>query len=207
MNRTASINLKGINIAFFRDNLTTIILLILTVISMLCGTLSLKHDAVAAFAAGKFGDFVAIRGDSRFISAFLSALIEAIKLPVFSFLCGTSVLGTIISPLVLFYAAFSYGTLSGYVYSLYGLSGIVFNLFVLLLPSLILLFVLLISAGECVDFSKKIASLCIRQTRPVNLYTNFHTFCVRHLVLLIPTLLSALSDVALFNIFEKYFKF
>ena len=207
MNRTASINLKGINVTFFRDNLITIVLLVLTVFSMLCGTLSLRNEAVATFAESRFADFIASRGEARFINAFLTALIESVKLPIISFLCGTSVLGTIISPLVLFYCAFSYGCLSGYVYSLYGLSGIVFNLFVLLLPSLILLFVLLISAGECVDFSKRIASLCIRQTRPVNLYSNFHTFCVRHLVLLIPTLLSALSDVALFNIFEKYFKF
>ena len=107
MNRTASINLKGINVAFFRDNVITIVLLVLTVISMLCGNLSLRNEAVATFAESRFADFIAARGEARFINAFLTALIESVKLPIISFLCGTSVLGTIISPLVLFYCAFS----------------------------------------------------------------------------------------------------
>ncbi len=207
MNRTASIKLTGLNIAFLKDNLSVIILLFLSVISILGGSLSLRNPSVAAFAKDEFTAFVSERADIKFFKALLSSLLVSIKLPIISFLCGTSVLGTVISPLVLFYAGFRYGCISGYVYSIFGLSGIVFNLFVLLLPSLLLLFSLLISARECVDFSRLIASLCIRQTRPINLYNNFHTFCIRHLVLLLPIVLSALSDIALFNLFEKYFNF
>ncbi len=207
MNRTASIRIKGLDIAFLKENTVAIVLLILSVLSMLCGTLSLKNERIAMLAAEEFKSFVVERTNVTFFKAFLSSLIHTLKLPLVSFLCGTSVLGTVISPSVLLYAAFRYGYISGYVYSVFGLSGIVFNLFVLILPTLILLFSLLVSARECVDFSKLIASLCIRQTRPVNLYNNFHTFCVRHLVLLFPIIISALADISLFNIFEKYFNF
>ncbi len=207
MNRTASIRIKGIDIAFLKDNMSAIILLCLSVLSIFCGTLSLKNERIALLAADQFKNFVAERTNVTFFKAFLSSLIHTVKLPLISFLCGTSVLGTVISPAVLLYASFKYGYLSGYVYSVFGLSGIVFNLFVLILPSLILLFSLLISSRECIDFSRLIASLCIRQTRPINLYNNFHTFCIRHLVLLFPIVLSALTDISLFNIFEKYFNF
>ena len=207
MNRTASIRIKGLDITFLKENTVAIVLLILSVLSMLCGTLSLKNERITMLAAEEFKSFVVERTNVTFFKAFLSSLIHTLKLPLVSFLCGTSVLGTVISPSVLLYAAFRYGYISGYVYSVFGLSGIVFNLFVLILPTLILLFSLLVSARECVDFSKLIASLCIRQTRPVNLYNNFHTFCVRHLVLLFPIIISALADISLFNIFEKYFNF
>lgn len=207
MNRTASIRIKGIDIAFLKENTTAIILLSLSVLSILCGTLALKNETITVLAAEEFKVFVSERTNVSFFKAFLSSLIQTIKLPIISFLCGTSVLGTVISPIVLLYASFRYGYISGYVYSVFGLSGIVFNLFVLILPYLILLFSLLISARECFDFSRLVASLCIRQTRPVNLYNNFHTFCIRHLVLLLPIVISALADVSLFNIFEKYFNF
>lgn len=207
MNRTASIRIKGIDIAFLKENRAAIVLLILSVIAMLCGTLSLKNERITSLAAEEFKNFVGERTNATFFKAFVSSVIHTLKLPLISFLCGTSVLGTVISPSVLLFAAFRYGYISGYVYSVFGLSGIVFNLFVLILPYLILLFSLLVSARECIDFSKLIASLCIRQTRPQNLYNSFHTFCVRHLVLLFPIVLSALADVSLFNIFEKYFNF
>lgn len=207
MNRTASIRVTGLNLGYLKENLTFILLLLLVVISILIGVLSVGTDSVNAATVEIFGEYVSERTDKSFLKAFLSSLITALKIPLISFLCGTSVLGLVISPLALSMTAFWYGCLAGYVYFTYGLSGIVFNLFVLILPTLILLFSLLLSARECVAFSKLIAIMCIRDTRPINLYMHFRNFCLKHIVMLIPIIVSSLLDTALFNLFEKYFNF
>ena len=207
MNRTASIRLTGLNIGYLKENLAFILLLLLIVVSIFTGVVSVSNKSVNAATVEIFNEYVSVRSDKSFFKALLSSLITVLKIPLFSFLCGTSVLGLVISPLILVLTSFWYGCVAGYVYYVYGLSGIVFNLFVLILPTIILLFSLLLSSRECVGFSKLIATMCIRETRPINLYKHFRYFCLKHIVLLIPIVIASLLDIALFSLFEKYFNF
>lgn len=207
MNRTASIRLTGLNLNYLKENLSFIVLMIITTVSILVGVLTTNTKAVNPVVNEIFTQYVSSRANATFLIAFSSSILSSFKILLFSFLCGTSVLGLIISPLILAISSFWYGAVAGYIYSVYGLSGIVFNLFVLILPTLILLFSLIVSVRECVGFSKLMACMCIKETRPINLYINFKIFCLRHVVLLIPIVTSSLLDVALFNVFENYFTF
>ncbi len=207
MNRTASIRLTGLNVGYLKENLAFILLFLLTVASILVGVLSIGTDSINSATVEMFNDHVLARNDNSFFKAFISSLFSLLKYPIISFLCGTSVLGLVISPLSLSLTAFWYGALAGYVYYTYGISGIVYNLFVLILPTIILLFSLLLSVQESIKFSKLIATMCIKETRPINLYTHFRSFCMKHIVLLLPIIFASLLDTALFNLFEKYFNF
>lgn len=208
MNRTASIRIKGPNLNYLKNNLTFVLLLLLMIVSVIAGTIVFsRSQAVRLYTDGLFDDYIALRHDKTFFVGFLNSLKSVLPLTVICFMCGTSVIGAVISPVCVSAAAFIYGCMASDLYSTYGLSGIIFNLFVLLPPSLILLFCVLLSAKECVDFSRQIAAACIREARPRNLYDDFRGFCMRHLILIVPIIFSALADIALYNLFEKYFEF
>lgn len=207
MNRTASIRITGLNFTFIKDNFIQILLLFLTLIAMLCGVCFLKNEVIFKKAEEYFTEYLTIRQNNDFFKTFLYSLLGFIQLPVISFLCGTSALGLILSPITVVIGSFWYGSVVGFVYTTYGLSGIVFNLFVLLLPSLVLFLILHISVKESVTFSRLITTLCIKDTRAVNLYRDFKIFCIKHLILILPIILGALLDVSLFNLFSKYLNF
>ncbi len=207
MNRTASIRIKGIDLKSLKNNLPIIVLMILSVSALLIGVISVKNPTFGAVAEESFNKYIAARESESYFDAILKIAFAMLKLPVISFLSGTSVLGMVIAPMTLCYSFFNYGLLSGYIYSNFGLSGIVFNIFVLILPTLIVSFCLLLSALECILFSRSIALICIKGARPINLFESFKIFCLKHLFLALPIIASAIIDLALFNMFENYINF
>ncbi len=207
MNRTASISVKGLNLKYLKENSTFIALITLVLISLFLGVMVISQTTYFGLSSEMFDEYVTVRRSGSFGTIFLTVFLNTLKLPLTSYLFGTSVLGLVISPLLMCYASFSYGMLSGYVYSSFGLSGIVFNLFVLLLPQLISTFCLVLSSLECINFSKKIANICIKDRRPINLYQDFKMFCIKHLVLIVPVFVSSILDITLFKLLENYISF
>lgn len=204
MNRTASIRIKGLNLVEIRENLPFIALVVLSLISMLIGVLSTNSIHFRKFSEDLFSGFIYNRNSSVYFEKFISVAWSTLKYPIISFLCSTSVLGIALSPLALIYVSFCYGVIAANFYVNYGITGIVFNLFVLLLPSVIMLFTMIISVKECIAFSLKIARICTRDTRPVNLYQNFRFLCLKHLLLILPIFLSVFIDTAFFDLFKKF---
>ena len=204
MNRTASIRIKGINIQSVLENLPFLLLLFLAVSFVLAGVLSLNNSTYAELSAELFNKYTDIRKESRFLNSYLKVLFTSVKYPLISFLCGTSVLGILFSPFTVCYTGFCYGLLAGYIHINFGITGIVFNIFVLLIPSVIVMLCLIFSAKNCFTFSSRVARLCTKEARPLNLYYEFRFLCLKHLLLLIPLLVSTLIDTSMFMLFQKY---
>ena len=204
MNRTASIRIKGLNPVALKENLPFIVLLTITLISILFGALSTSYENFKIFSEELLNRYLQNRSSEPFISKMLLISYDSLKCLIFSFLCGTSALGLILSPLSLGYLSFCYGSMAGMIYIKYGIYGIVFNLFVLIIPSLIVMLSMIISAKECVFLSLKITQLYIKDKRPISLYNSFKMYCLKHLLLLIPIFISVILDSVLFDIFEKY---
>lgn len=207
MNRTASIRIKGINLPFLRENSTHILMLVLLLVSILAGALSLQKEKVFDYTRELFGDYISDRADNKFSVTFAISLFNSLRALILIYLAGTSAIGIIVSPFLLAVAGFNYGALSGYIYKTYGLSGIVFNLFVFLLPTVVLLFSLLLQANQSLIFSKKLAVSLIKDKRPVNLYREFRLYCNFSLVLILPVIFSSVADSLLYNLFKTYFTF
>ncbi len=207
MNRTASIRIKGIDIVFLKENAAHILLFFLLVISILCGACALHRPSVFSCTEALFKEYINVRASGKFLFAFGVSLLNSLRALAIIYLAGTSAIGLVLSPVLVFLAGFNYGAVSGYVYMTYGLSGIVFNLFVFLLPSIVLLFALLLQAKEAVNFSCRLANSLIKDKRPVNLYRDFRTYCKFSLLLLLPTIVSSAIDVLLYNLFRTYFTF
>ncbi len=208
MNRTASIRIRGLDLKYLKENALMIFLLALTVISMLIGIItSNNHSGLAEFVKESFTEQIKTRAGMSFFKSFINSLLSALPIPIICFLAGTSIVGLVVSPITIVFASFWYGGVAGLLYSTYGLTGIMFNIFVLLPPILLVLFALLLSSCEAINFSRRIAAMCIRDTRPLNLYNDFRGYCLKHILILIIILISSLCDATLFNLFEKYFKF
>lgn len=207
MNRTASIRINRLDLGYLKENYPFLTLLFIALVCLLVGVLSVGNPDVYSATAEDFSSYLSIRQNNTFIMSFVFALICISKYPVVSFLCGTSVLGLVISPISLGLASYRYGLIAGFIYTEYGLNGIVFNLFALLLPSLVYLFGLLLMSRECIGFSRLVASMCVKGTRPVNLFEPFKLYCIHSLFLFLIVLLSTFIDITLFGLFENYFSF
>ena len=130
MNRTASIRIKGINLPFIKENGTHILMFALLLISVLCGAAALQKERVFDYTKELFAGYIADRAENKFAVSFAISLFNSLRALFFIYLSGTSAIGLIMSPFLLAIAGFNYGAISGYIYKVYGLSGIVFNLFV-----------------------------------------------------------------------------
>lgn len=204
MNRTASIRIKGINVAELKENLPYISLLVLAITAILLGALSVNNALFSNFSSEIFKDFIDNRKSIDFFDKYISVAWNSLKYPIISFLCATSVLGIVLSPLCLIYVSFCYGIIAGNFYVNFGISGIVFNLFVLIIPSIVLIFTLIVSVKNSIAFSLKIARVCTKDVRCSNLYQSFRLFCLKQLVLALPIMLSVLIDLTFFDLFKNY---
>lgn len=208
MNRTAFIRIKGFNVNYLKENSAYILLLVFVVASIFLGVIVCSNNSyLMNYSKELFLNYLKNRVDLSYFRIFLNSFISTIKISIIIFLCGTSVLGTVISPILLSLSAFTYGGLAAYLYNTYGLTGILYNLFVFVPPSILFIFALLLSVRECVIFSKLITGVCIRNSKPRNLFNDFRSFCLKHIIVLIILILSSLIDATLYGLFEKFFNF
>lgn len=207
MNRTASIRINKLDLGYLKENYPFLILLLISLASLLAGVLSVGNEGIYSSSAEAFKEYISIRSENTYLKSFLLAFLCVAEYPVISFLCGTSVLGLVISPVALGLASYKYGCMAGYIYTEYGLNGIVFNLFALLLPTVVYLFGLLLMTRECIGFSRLVANMCIKGNRPINLFEPFKLYSLHSLFLFITILLSVFLDITLFGLFENYFTF
>ena len=207
MRRGTIVNLNKVKVfdAIIKNRLIIIVALCF-LIGAVSGSIAFGSETKLFDISEKiFKSYLSVRLGKSVFSILISSFLFAASVLVGMFLCGSSMLGVVLSPLAVFFGGFFCGSFCSYLYSQFSLKGIAFNA-VIIIPSFIILIVCIIfSACDSVKFSLVLAKLTLPSTYPVNLYLDFKRYCGRYLIFVALCLISGLVDSVLSHSFLKLF--
>lgn len=204
MHRTKSI--FTLNISNIAPYIPFIFFTVIFVIGVLIGCLSVGNfESLISYASDEITEFISLRKNSGFYELLKSSVFSVFSIYIVLFLCGTSVVGCVVSPFVLLYKGFTYGCLSGYLYFTYKLEGIMLNSLLIIPSVLISVFGLIILGKEAFSFSYLLSGICIKSNKPINIYAQFKIYCIKSLTTLIAAVISVIFDLGMSVLFLNFF--
>lgn len=207
MKRTKTIKL-GVNVKILLENSGFITLAITFIVAFLLGCVFVfKNSNVQDFISSEFKTFFDIRNMGSFGTKFINSTLLVLPCALLSFVCGMSVVGFAISPILLVYKAFIFGSYTGYIYEIYELEGIIFNALILIPSAVVSIFALILSVRESVNFSVNLSRFCVMGKKSNNLFFDFKSYCYKHLVILFLVIFAIILDLGCSALFIKFFKF
>ncbi|MBQ8203139.1 MAG: hypothetical protein IJZ75_02530 [Clostridia bacterium] len=209
MNKSAILNFNKNNIlGFLRDNKTTIMLTAAFIIGIIVGCVSYKNSTVAVkVAEWLFDYFLAARQGRGFIKIFAYSFEMRFLVLLLFFLCGASLMGIVIVPLLKMASGFFYGILCAHICSTYLLKGIAFNALIVIPVAAVFVIALVIAAGKSIRFSFEFAKLTFPNSRPANLFLIFKDYCGYYLIYLSAIIGASIVDALLSKALISYFEF
>ena len=166
-----------------------------------------KSNKFSDYIMSEFSSFILSRENKKFIYTFLYSFVGYFSLIISVFLSGASLFGIILVPFIIFSTGLFYGGYSSVLYSDFALKGVAFNA-VFLVPIILLLSTcLFFSAKESLQFSFRIAKICVQNNCCINLSAQFKLFCGRYIISLLLIILLSLLDSALSVSILKLFNF
>lgn len=166
-----------------------------------------KSNNFSDYILSEFSSFISSRENKKFIYTFLYSFVGYFSLIFTVFLSGTSLFGIILVPFIIFSTGLFYGGFSSVLYSDFALKGVAFNAVFLVPVILVLSACLFFSARESLQFSFRIAKICVQNNACINLSTEFKLFCGKYIVSLLLIILLSLIDSALSVSILKLFNF
>ena len=166
-----------------------------------------KYEVLTQSCNDFLKEYCEIRTNEYTFAKVYSSLLLWLPTYFVMFLLGVSAIGCVTSICILGYMGFCYGCISGYLYSTFGLVGIVYSALVLVPSALLFLFGLIILSRESFRFSYLICNACIKNNKPQNLYSVFRQYCYKSCGLLLCPLVSVIFDIGISSIFLNYFSF
>ena len=207
MKRTRTIKLNE-NLKVLFENSGFIILIITFIVSFLLGCIFVfKNYNLQEFIGSEFITFFNIRKSGTFGTMLLNSILFIFPCALLSFVCGTSLVGCVLSPIFFMYKSFIFGSYAGYIYENYQLEGIIFNALIFIPSAVVSIFALLLSVRESVGFSVIFARLCIKGKKSVNIIFDFKSYCYKHIVILCIVFLAIILDLGCSALFIKFFNF
>lgn len=198
----------GINLKLLIPFLPFILFSVVFIIGLLIGNIVVgKFELLNEFASSSFNSFISVRQNGNIASVVYNSFIRTVPIYLCIFLMGTSIIGSVCTPFLLCAFGFNYGLISGYLYTAFKLEGIMFNCLILMPPTLIILFGLVLLSKEAFRFSISLANICIKLNKPINIYSDFKTYCIKGLTTLISAFVGIIFDVCLSYLFINYFNF
>ena len=187
-----------------QKNIRLYVFMFLFLLAMLTGAIlvknideSLLEKLVTVFAAERTRQTV--------IKTFLYSLWSAMPLFFLLFLCGLSPAGTPLIVLAPIYKGLGTGVTMGYLYSAWGLKGVVYS-FILIVPAT---FIYALALSFCCREAHRFSALLRREmganAQGTVLYDEVRLYRKRFLLLVVPILLSCIVDVILSLSFSRFF--
>ncbi len=195
LGKVINLNKCGNIIDFFKSNKSVIILLGLFLSGFILGIFSLDtFEGYRDFFAKTVDSFIDIRNNESFFKIFSNSFFGFISYLILFFIAGSSVLGVVFIPFLVFFGGLYFGGIMSFLYSEYALSGVAFSA-VMVVPSAVLFGVsIILSAREAIGFSVRLSKLTFPRTVPANLYYDFKNYCGRFIVIFLLVLFSSLTD-------------
>ncbi len=181
-----------------------ILLLLCTLLfaGILIGTLSYgTNNEILNMSSKLLADFTKHHSSMSFGKILITSFMSSTVFLLAMFACGTSMLGVVLSPLLVLFLGFRYGCLSAYLYSAYGIKGIAFCAVLLIPPAVIYIIGLLFAAKYSIALSCEIAKLTFPKYGVANLCDSFKVYCAKYAVIIFVILLSSVLDAVLSKFF------
>ncbi len=190
---------------FLLENKAVIIASIIFIVGLLIAVFTVEKGTKAFNFIFDF--FYLNRLNMHFFKVFLLCFSVYFSLLTVIFLCGSSLMGAILIPIIILVLGILFGGISANLYSLYSLKGIAFNAVVIVPPAIFFLITLFFASKSSFYFSLDIVKLTVIKSGAVNISENFKRFCSSYLVYAILIFLVSLSDTILSVLFLKLFNF
>lgn len=196
---------KGIT-GVINQNSLLIFILFCFLLGMLIGVLSFKQNsATEGYYNEQFKSFAAgLSGSSWHI--IWASVLELLPFIAGMFLSGTCMVGWVLTPVVIAVRGFMLGSIISYIYFNNALTGIVFNLLIIMPPSVVSTLALVLSAREAFGFSLSLTRLALPGTQNHMLDKDFKLYCVRQIFMLLFFAAAVLIRLLMATSFFSFFK-
>lgn len=194
--------------ANIKRNSTFLVFALFIALGVLFGVLCYSNfEAIKPITEELFYEHYNLHSKTTFFSLAGQTILNILPIALTAFIIGTSAVGCVLIPILPLILGFLFGIISGCLYDTQEVMGIVFNLLILLPPSIIAFLGLLLCCRESFGFSKLLAVMCIKGGKCFNLYLDFKNYCIRYLIILILFVIYALIDSSLATLFIRFFNF
>lgn len=209
MNKSTVLNLNRLHIKdYLGKNKSLLLFSLLFVIGVISGTiLFINNSFVSSLAKSSFTDYFAVRRNSAFLKIIVSSFFSSVYSFLIAYFCGSSLLGVLAVPILIFVEGGTVGALISYVYYTYSIKGIAYNAIILLPHTVIVLVALLFAAKDSFFFSLKFLKLTLPKNRPLNLFADFKEYCLKFLIYVLIILIASIVDAVICHNFIVYFEF
>lgn len=195
---------KGIT-GFINQNSLLIFILFSFLLGMLIGVLSFKQNsATEGYFNEQFKSFIdGLSGNSWHI--IWASILELLPFIAGLFLSGTCMVGWVLTPVVMAIRGFMLGSIISYIYFNNSLTGVVFNLLIIMPPAVVSTLALVLSAREAFGFSLSLARLALPGVKNHMLDKDFKLYCVRQLFMLLFFSAAVLIRLLMVTSFYSFF--
>lgn len=150
-------------------------------------------------------DYINNRINVSFGKILIVSTLDSLLVLFIVFLLGASLFGVVTVPAAVTIKGFFSGGITAFLYSQYGLKGIVFNAIIYIPSTIIFIVIILVASREAIRFSMKISSLTLNKTLPFNLSNEFREYCIKYLIFSGVTFFSAFVDALIsLGFIEKF---
>ncbi|HEX2985936.1 MAG TPA: stage II sporulation protein M [Caproiciproducens sp.] len=192
-----------------RENRSMVLFSIILICGIIFGTLFARNAGEPALNKLDFIFFSNFkeRASQSLVAVFSASFASSFLFILFCFLCGLSMWGMFIIPVIVFFRGFGLGLTSGYIYAYYAWKGVLFNLSVILPGAFVCCIAILLAAREGTKLSKRIAACgTSAQSGTIN-RNNIRLYLLRFGAILMIAFLAALIDLLLSASFAGLFGF
>lgn len=191
---------------FLKKNSILVILVFLFIVGLTVGIFtSAQLDSLNEFSVSYLEDFISTRNGTAFFSIVINSFMSSGLMILIVFACGTSLLGSVLIPIAVFFRGTLYGGVLSVLYSQYSLKGIAFNAVIIIPSAMVFVIALILASRESFRFSLIIAKLFIPSTLPINLSYDFKNYCGRYIFICLTAFLSAIIDAVISRSFLTSF--
>lgn len=209
MKRSTVFDVK--NNAFFSSvlkNKLIIIPFLVFVLGIVLGCVCyFKSDVLSAVSYEYIDSFISARENIVFLKVFFSAVLFSLLFLILIFIFGTSLIGTVMSPLVLFIRGMLFGSVASLLYSQYGIKGIAFYALLIVPPAIIMAPALMWAVARSIGFSLKLVTAVISGSSVGSLNFEFKKYCIYFIWLIAAISFAALCDSVLSSFLFDILKF
>lgn len=165
------------------------------------GAVLIQRGYAVYYINGLFEDFISLRQSRGFISVFLNSLGSALLLLISVFISGISAVGVPVSFAALIYKGLGFGMICGYLYAVFGSSGLLFSAVIIIPYAFVSSVALILACRESFGLSIRIFSQLLPEAKYIKLWGDLKTFCKRYAVILLITVAASFMDALLAKIF------
>ncbi len=191
-----------------KNNILDIVFLLFFVFGLIIGCFLVRdYEPIKKASEDYFSSFLSSRNSSSFITIAFKSILDSLPIFLFVFLSGTSLIGVVLIPLLIFFKGSLIGVYTGYIYSNYLLKGIAFNALFFIPVNIVLIFALILCSKTSFTYSSVLLKISMPKSYSVNLSSNFQNYYKRFSLSALLLLLSAIIDALMSSSFLGLFNF